>query len=284
MDQAFQVIDDVMKTYVSREDVHNRWLIHQALATAAIRRAVLRALPIRAGMRVLDIGCGFGALTFDIAALYAVQLTGIDRSSTALAVAKRVEHDLRDAGAMAAGCAIEWKTGDAEALPLPDNDADVAVSRFLFQHLTNPNAAVREIFRVLKPGGFTCLIDADDALSLEYPVDPVAAEVRDALSRLQQTNGGDRHMGRKLASLLAGAGLSVVQTFVVPQAHYAETPSRLARLTLLEQLRERRAGLIETGIISQASYEALARRLQQEPAKPQFSMHAEVAVIAKKPA
>ncbi len=273
-----------MKTYVSREDVPNRWLIHQALATAAIRRAVLRALPVRAGMRVLDIGCGFGALTFDIAALYDVQLVGIDRSSAALTVAKRMEQDLQNAGAIISGCTIEWQTGDAEALPLPDSHADVAVSRFLFQHLTNPSSAVREIARVLKPGGFACLIDADDALSLEYPVDPVAAEVRDALSRLQQTNGGDRHMGRKLASLLADVGFSVVQTFVVPQAHYAETPSRLARLTLLEQLQERRGALIETGIISQASYDALARRLEQEPGEPQFSMHAEIAVIAKKPA
>ncbi|HMB75436.1 MAG TPA: methyltransferase domain-containing protein [Kiloniellaceae bacterium] len=109
---------------------------------------VADAARVRPGDRVLDVACGTGAATLAAAAKAgpAGQVVGLDANPEMLAVARRKA--ARD------DCAtIEWLEGKAEALPLPDAGFDAVVSQFAFMFFEDRAAALREMLRVLRPGG-----------------------------------------------------------------------------------------------------------------------------------
>lgn len=96
------------------------------------------------GLRVLDIGCGDGVLTTTLAAAGA-QVTGLDASGDMLVAARR--------RADAAGSDVELAQGEAEHLPFPDACFDVVLSVATLCFSADPDRPVREMARVLRPGG-----------------------------------------------------------------------------------------------------------------------------------
>ncbi|MBV6424563.1 MAG: Ubiquinone/menaquinone biosynthesis C-methyltransferase UbiE [Steroidobacteraceae bacterium] len=104
---------------------------------------VLDAAGVRAGHHVLDVACGTGALTG--AAAQRVQpggtATGLDANDDMLTVARRN------------GPAIEWRQGRAEQLPFTDEHFDAVVSQFGLMFFEDRTMALREMRRVLRPGG-----------------------------------------------------------------------------------------------------------------------------------
>ena len=121
----------------------------------AFRERLLALAPLRAGETVVDIGCGTGTLT--IAARRHVgasgRVVGIDASPEMIARAARK--------AARAGDAVEFRVAAVEALPMPSASVDVVLSTLMFHHLPRParEACVREIRRVLKPGGRVLIVD-----------------------------------------------------------------------------------------------------------------------------
>jgi ubiquinone/menaquinone biosynthesis C-methylase UbiE len=106
--------------------------------------AVLEFLAPLEGKRVLDAGCGDG--TYSLAAAERVaRVTGVDLSEDMLAAARE-----RSA---ARGFAVNWKQGSVLALPFPDSSFDLAVAVTLLCLVPDPRGAVRELSRVLVPGG-----------------------------------------------------------------------------------------------------------------------------------
>jgi SAM-dependent methyltransferase len=104
---------------------------------------VLDAAGVTRGQRVLDVACGTGVLARAAASRVAPAgaVTGLDASPEMLAVARRLD------------ASIEWIDGRAEALPLPDAGFDTVVSQFGFMFFDDRVAALREMQRVLRPGG-----------------------------------------------------------------------------------------------------------------------------------
>ena len=102
---------------------------------------------LRPGISVLDCGCGPGTITRDIAQRIAPgRVVGLDFSADQVAVA------IADAAAQ--GIAnVEFRQGSAYALPFDDNCFDAVFSHALLEHLKEPDRAVAEFRRVLKPGG-----------------------------------------------------------------------------------------------------------------------------------
>jgi SAM-dependent methyltransferase len=112
--------------------------------TAALAEPLLDDAGVGAGARVLDVGCGTGAVCA-LAARRGALPTGVDVAAGMLAEARR-----RHPG-------LAFAEADAAALPFPDGSFDAAVGNFVLNHLPAPEAAVAELARVLAPGGALAL-------------------------------------------------------------------------------------------------------------------------------
>jgi SAM-dependent methyltransferase len=99
---------------------------------------------IRSGQRVLDVGCGTGVAAL-AAARTGARVTGLDLTPELLVSART--------NASITGAEIDWREGDVEALPFEDGTFDVVVSQWGHMFAPRPDVAIREMLRVLKPGG-----------------------------------------------------------------------------------------------------------------------------------
>ena len=101
------------------------------------------AARVASGDRVLDVGCGTGVLARAAADRVAApgQVTGLDRNAGMLAVARRLRPQ------------IDWRQGDATALPFADASYDVVLSQFALMYFPDRITALTEMMRVLQPGG-----------------------------------------------------------------------------------------------------------------------------------
>ena len=106
---------------------------------------LVRFAGVQSGDRVLDVGTGSGLVAI-IAAQQGARAIGVDPTPALLARAKE--------NAALAGCRdIEWHEGAAEVLPFADASFDVVLSQYAHMFSPQPEAAAREMLRVLKPGG-----------------------------------------------------------------------------------------------------------------------------------
>jgi SAM-dependent methyltransferase len=99
---------------------------------------------VRAGQRVLDVGCGTGVVAVTAAGLGA-HATGLDLTPELLARARE--------NSKIAEVEVDWREGDAEELPFSDREFDVVMSQFGHMFAPRPDVATAEMLRVLKPGG-----------------------------------------------------------------------------------------------------------------------------------
>lgn len=112
---------------------------------AAQAKRLLSALPLENVRDYLEVGCGAGAVTRFVASELGLQATGIDIDPEQIAVARE-----RSAGVANA----QFQEGDATRLPFVDHSFDVVLSFMATHHIEDADAALREIARVLRPGGY----------------------------------------------------------------------------------------------------------------------------------
>lgn len=123
-------------------------------------------------MELLDVGCGPGTMTLDLAAFVAPgRVIGVENVEAPLVAA-------REAAAARGDETTTFGVGDALALPFPDDSFDVVHAHQVLQHLTDPVTALREMRRVCRPGGWVAARDADYAAMSWYPGAAPASVVR----------------------------------------------------------------------------------------------------------
>lgn len=127
---------------------------------------LLGAAALAPGERVLDVGCGTGALAVAAAATGA-QVTGLDVSAPMLAAAER--------RAAAAGVEVEWVQGDAQVHPFPAGTYDAVVSRFGVMFFDDPAAAFANLAGAMRPGGRLAVTCWQDVLRNGWITVPVSA-------------------------------------------------------------------------------------------------------------
>ena len=109
-------------------------------------------LQLRAGERVLDMGCGGGRHAF-AALRHGAAVVALDRSDAELKDARAVMGGMVDAGEIAADVGGSVTCGDALDLPFPDATFDRVVASEVLEHIPDDTGALRELARVLRPGG-----------------------------------------------------------------------------------------------------------------------------------
>lgn len=159
---------------------------------------------LRPGLDLLDIGCGPGTITLDLARRVAPgSVLGIDASADVIAQAEQ----LRSEQGMNS---VRFVVGDAYALDLPDASVDVVHAHQVLQHLTDPVAALREWRRVLRPGGVLAARDSDYGAFFWAPLDPRLDRWLELYHQVTRRNGAEADAGRFLLAWAHAAGFDDV--------------------------------------------------------------------------
>lgn len=157
---------------------------------------------LKKGLNILDLGCGPGTMTLEIAAQVGPEgsVMGIDRH----------EAQFTDALSRIGKLPVTFRAMDAYHLELEDHSYDGIFSHALFEHLTHPIDVLLEAKRVLKDGGFIALRSPDWGGLVVHPSDKKVKSALAARLELQTRNGGNVYAGRHLKSWLTLAGFTSV--------------------------------------------------------------------------
>ncbi|MBM9462541.1 methyltransferase domain-containing protein [Aeromicrobium sp. YIM 150415] len=201
-----------MSENVSDSEISTRYTHGHERATLASHGARTAAnsagylLPVlRQGMSVLDVGCGPGTITLDLAEIVAPGVVvGIENVEKPLVAAR--------AGAAERGdTRTRFELGDVMARPFEDDSFDIVHAHQVLQHLTDPVGALREMARVAKPGGWVAARDADYAAMAWYPELPELEEWRTIYRRVARGNGAEPDAARRMRTWAQAAGLTDVR-------------------------------------------------------------------------
>ena len=170
------------------------WFSVQAGWTRAMRTRLYQQAGLAYARAVLEVGCGTGVIAGELASLSAARVVGLDLDARMLALACQQ------------GSSVTYVQGDAHALPFPGGSFDVVACHYLLLWLADPARGVREMARLVRPGGtLLACAEPDYGGRVDYPAEMAA------LGRLQaealRRQGADPEIGRRLGELFVAAGL-----------------------------------------------------------------------------
>ena len=190
----------IRTTPLTPQDWHTRFM-QQARWTRDLRAHLYPRVGLSNARRVLDVGCGTGALLAELQEQVPL-LYGIDADRAHLHLAMRNAPGTR------------LTQGDAHTLPYPNDIFDITLCHFTLLWMNNPARAIREMARVTCPGGVVlALAEPDYGGRVDYP--PALSQLGAWQTESLQRQGADPLIGRKLAGIFHGAGLQNVETGVL---------------------------------------------------------------------
>ncbi|MGQ0776233.1 MAG: methyltransferase domain-containing protein [Pseudonocardiales bacterium] len=161
---------------------------------------------LRPGQQILDVGCGPGTITIDLAQLVTPgSVIGLDKAAQPLeqARADAAEQGVRN---------VTFAVGDVYNLAYPDDTFDIVHAHQILQHLPDPVAALGELRRVCRASGYVAARDADYAAMTWYPPDPRLDRWLDMYRRVARANHAEPDAGRRLLSWCRAAGFGETTT------------------------------------------------------------------------
>jgi SAM-dependent methyltransferase len=155
--------------------------------------------------RVLDVGCGPGTITVDLASRVPQgEVVGIDAADGVL-------EDARQEASRQGRPNVRFDTGDVYRLAFNDAAFDVVHAHQVLQHIGDPVAALAEMRRVCRPGGLVAARDSDYGGMLWFPDDPGLSEWRVLYQQAARAVGGEPDAGRRMLSWALAAGFADVE-------------------------------------------------------------------------
>lgn len=175
-----------------------------ALMNQLINQRCLQTLQLRNETRLLDVGAGTGQFSKLLA-------QHLPRTARIVAVERNPEQlqAALDSAPPVAACEIDFRLGDAFDLPLSSGEwgnFDLAHTRFLLEHVSNPLGVVQQMVKAVRPGGRIVLLDDDHDLMRFWPEPAGLAAVWQAYFETYRAMCNDPLIGRKLPELLHQAG------------------------------------------------------------------------------
>lgn len=157
---------------------------------------------LESGLSLLDVGCGPGTITVEFAERLAPgRVVGMDASADVIAKASEF-----------VAPNLSFEVGDAYALPYPDDSFDIVHAHQVLQHVSRPVDVLRELRRVVKPGGVVAARDVDYAGTIWYPELPGLELWMRVYQATHRGNGGEPNAGRRLKAWALEAGFAEVET------------------------------------------------------------------------
>jgi ubiquinone/menaquinone biosynthesis C-methylase UbiE len=199
----------------------------QADDQVAVRHAYLDELHIQPGEHVLDIGCGTGVVTREVARRVgsAGRVVGLDPSGLMLSVAREIAE--REGVANQ----IDYRVGDIRDLRLEDAIFDVLLAVTVLSHTTGAELAIPGLLRALRPGGRIGIFDLD---TTSWIISHPDRELTLRIAALMATIATDGWLARRLPNLLESAGFEDVRVRAFtplerdPDGFYAKNAERWA--------------------------------------------------------
>ncbi|HZU38065.1 MAG TPA: methyltransferase domain-containing protein [Gemmataceae bacterium] len=213
-------------------------------------RAFLQFLEFDRHSKIVDVGSGLGILTRELALrMPDGEVWGVEKSTEQLAQAVC---DLPN---------LHFRQADAHALPLPDDHFDVVFCRYLLEHVTDPAGVLREMRRILKPGGKIFVQENNILINAFDPDTPRFDALWQKFAHLQTVLGGDAAIGKRLYGLLRGAGFHEIALSIQPEVHHYGQPTFRPWIeNLIANVRPAQQNLIAFGL---ATAEEIAAGLDE---------------------
>jgi ubiquinone/menaquinone biosynthesis C-methylase UbiE len=237
-------------------------LARQARVMARATGAFLARAGLRPGWRCLDLGCGDGQVTLEMARAVAPsgEAVGVDLDGAAVEIARR--------SASAAALPARFVRGDA-VRPPAGAGFDLAFARLLLSHLADPSAVLRAMRSAVRPGGVVAVEDLFTGTLRSEP--PVAAldRLQEVYSATVRRHGGDPTIGPRLPALFAAAGLEDVREETV--SNPMRTPEE--KVFLAELLDNMRGSILDAGVVDAAELDELRAAVAAAAADPGTIFH-----------
>ncbi|OCH90874.1 S-adenosyl-L-methionine-dependent methyltransferase [Obba rivulosa] len=193
---------------------HSSSVLHFHAGRTAENSAAYLLDHLQPHMHILDVGCGPGSITIDLATRVPQgRAVGIDYTPDPL-------ENARALAAERGVINVAFEQGDALALPYPDGTFDVVHAHIVIQHLPDPVRALREMRRVARPSDYGTMAWFPDA--------PGLREFHELYQRLARLKGGEPNAGRRLVSWALQAGFARDNITATAGAWYFSTPQERA--------------------------------------------------------
>ena len=236
-------------TYLISEVNRERQKLLAKVLTPVLDR-LLNVLQLPQDLRCLDLGCGIGETTRQLARKLDSprKVIGVELNADLVEAARGFSSGVENR--------VAFEQGDAARLRSTDNSFDFVFARYLLMHLSEPEAVLKEMLRVCKSGGGVAVQEPDFSFQRCYPNSWAYERLPDLLGRLFP----DAFLGPKLWSFFGKLGYS--SSNVLVESVVEVNRNDLRRLYRLS-VEAMETAVIEKGIYSEPEFERLRKELQR---------------------
>lgn len=227
-----------------------------------LENIVYRSFDLTPFKNIAELGCGNGGNTLLLLEKAPqAQITAIDINPDQI---KDAKHQIKDNR-------VSFKVGDICQLSDPDNEYDCAFICWVLEHLNNPQQAIKEAHRILKPGGKLLLTEVFNHSLYLYPEQSQATmEYYHHFNKLQSSFDGFPNVGARLGSLLNNAGFQSIEIIAKPVIFDNRTPQTRNEMIdyYIDLILSAREDLLSRKLIQEELIEQMLKEKEQFKAHP----------------